>query len=135
MKKKAFIIAIASLLIISATFAYYVIEKEGGKEKNASINAILIIDFGNGTAWHFNLSLENRNATVYKALNKAARQNGFEIKATYYEQYDSYFIESIAGKGGNGKYWVYYVNGKMGEVGADKKVVKEGDIIEWKLEG
>lgn len=133
--EKAFIAAIASLFIISAAFAYYVIEKEGEKEKNARINAILIIDFGNGTAWHFNLSLESKNATVFKALNKAAKQNGFEIRATYYGQYDSYFVDSIAGIGGNGKYWIYYVNGKMGEVGADKKVVEEGDIIEWKLEG
>ena len=35
---------------------------------------------------------------------------------------------------GNGKYWMYYVNGTMGGVGADKKIVKEGDLIEWRLE-
>ena len=29
--------------------------------------------------------------------------------------------------------WIYIVNGQMGDVAADKYILKEGDRIEWKL--
>ncbi len=32
------------------------------------------------------------------------------------------------------KYWLYYVNGKQPDVGADKYQTKEGEMIEWRLE-
>ena len=28
--------------------------------------------------------------------------------------------------------WLYFVNGKMGEVAADKYILKEGDKVEWR---
>ena len=46
-----------------------------------------------------------------------------------------YFVEEINGVGGGqGKYWIYYVNGKEASVGIKDYVVKEGDIISWKHE-
>ena len=133
--EKVLAITLLALIAVSAAFAYYVVENEGkageSSFKKEIVNVTLLINFGNET-WMYNITLEN--ATVFNALLKAANENGFVVKYTYYGQYDSYFIDSIAGKGGNGKYWIYYVNGKMGEVGADKKVVKEGDKIEWRLE-
>lgn len=46
------------------------------------------------------------------------------------------FVDSIEGhKGGTeGKYWSFYVNSKMSEVGADSYIQKEGDTIEWKFQ-
>ncbi len=134
--RKILIVILAGLVAVSAAFAYYVIENEREEEStnNATVNVTLIINFGNETEWQFGLTLDEKNATVFYALLKAANENGFDVKYTYYGQYDSYFVDSIAGAGGDGKFWIYYVNGVMGEVGADKKVVGEGDIIEWRLE-
>lgn len=45
-------------------------------------------------------------------------------------------IDSIEGhKGGaDGKYWSFYVNGEMAQVGAGDYVQKKGDVIEWKFQ-
>lgn len=45
-------------------------------------------------------------------------------------------VDSIEGhKGGtDGKYWSFYVNGEMAQVGAGTYVQKEGDVIEWKFQ-
>src|SRR5262245_54321422 len=42
-------------------------------------------------------------------------------------------INGVAG-GTEGKYWAFYVNGEMAQVGADAYVTKAGDKIEWKFE-
>jgi hypothetical protein len=34
---------------------------------------------------------------------------------------------------GNGKYLLYYINGKEANVGVSSYILKDGDIIEWKL--
>lgn len=46
------------------------------------------------------------------------------------------FVLCIEGNGQDedeGKYWVYDVNGEMGQVGAAEYVIKDGDSIDWKL--
>ena len=32
------------------------------------------------------------------------------------------------------KYWQYYINNTLGDVAADKKVLEEGDKLEWRFE-
>lgn len=46
------------------------------------------------------------------------------------------FIQCIEGNGQDedaGLYWVYDVNGEMGEVGAADYELQEGDVVDWKL--
>lgn len=44
-------------------------------------------------------------------------------------------VEGMVGKdnGTDGKYWTYYVNGEMAQVGAGNYVIKDNDQIEWKF--
>lgn len=45
------------------------------------------------------------------------------------------FVESIDGiKPEKDQFWAFYVNGKSSTVGASQYVMKNGDLIEWKLE-
>lgn len=50
-------------------------------------------------------------------------------------QYGAY-VDSINGKKGGegGKYWTFYVDGEMAQVGAEAYVTKGGEVIEWKFE-
>jgi hypothetical protein len=50
-------------------------------------------------------------------------------------QYGAY-VDSINGKkgGDDGKYWVFYVDGQMAQVGAEAYTTKGGELIEWKFE-
>jgi hypothetical protein len=61
-----------------------------------------------------------------------------KTEATVVTKDSSYgpYVDSINGVSGgtDGKYWAFYVNGKLAEVGADAYVTKGGDKIEWKFE-
>lgn len=79
---------------------------------------------------------EKSSQTVFDALKELSNGGkAFELK--YNNNYSfGVFVESIGGikNGDGGKYWQYYVNGKLGEVAADKKEVKAGDKVEWRFE-
>jgi hypothetical protein len=50
---------------------------------------------------------------------------------------DKGFVTSISGinqDAAANKYWIYYINGEMGQVGAKEYTVQDGDEITWKLE-
>ncbi len=98
------------------------------------VAATIIIDFGEGTK-SIN-TIATKNSTVYGFLIEAANIENYDVKTTYYGLYGSVFIDSISTyeNGQENKYWIYYVNGESGTVGADKQIIKTGDIIEWKFE-
>jgi hypothetical protein len=99
-----------------------------------TINATLIIDYGNNELDTY--SLEISNATVYSALIQASNQYDFEVEADYYDNYQSHYIYSINNvvEGNNNKFWQYYINGEYGIVGADLQVLKNDDTVEWKYQ-
>ena len=45
------------------------------------------------------------------------------------------FIDEINGvKGGQGGYWIYYINNKEANVGVSNYILKDGDSVLWKQE-
>jgi len=98
------------------------------------VTADIIIDFGDETK--ITNTITSKNATVYGFLLEAAEINDFNVKATYYSQLDSIFVDAISTyeNGQDNRYWIYYINGETGMVGADKQPVNNGDLIEWKFE-
>ncbi len=45
------------------------------------------------------------------------------------------FITEINGiKNTNEEFWLFYINGELAPVGADKYITKDGDTIEWRFE-
>jgi heme/copper-type cytochrome/quinol oxidase subunit 2 len=68
--------------------------------------------------------------TPYEALTKIASQQQISVQT---KQYDfGVFVEAIAGKENTkDKTWIYFVNGKSGEVAADKYTLKQNDTVEW----
>jgi len=103
-------------------------------QNSIGVNATVTIDFGDGSI--ISKIITSKNNTAYGFLMEFGSLEDFNIKATYYGQFDSLFVDSIAGyEGGkNNHYWIYYVNEVSGYVGADKQKVNDGDIIEWKYE-
>lgn len=72
----------------------------------------------------------SKKSTVLDILKK-------NIEIEYNNNYSyGVFIESINGikNGDDGKYWQYYINNTLGDVAADKKILKEGDNVEWRFE-
>lgn len=46
------------------------------------------------------------------------------------------YVDSINGivGGTDGKYWLFYVNGEMAQIGAGEYITQTGDVIEWRFE-
>lgn len=71
-----------------------------------------------------------KDTTALAQLKRVA--SGVITKSSSFGEY----VQSIGTlKGGDGgKYWSFYVNGKMASVGAGSYVAKGGEKIEWKFE-
>jgi len=106
-------------------------------EVEGEVTATITINFGNEKIYSEDLTMIN--ATVFDFLQKIEVIGDIVLETTYWEQYDSYFVDSISYNGekyeaDSSHYWAYYINGEAGMVGADKQLVKQGDLIEWKFE-
>ena len=128
---KVKIVIATAILLLTVLFPGCIQVGEEGANLE-EVTATVYINFGNGTVWKFE-NITTRNATVYGLLLEAAKQGNFSVDATYYGEMNSVFINSIAGvENQEGKYWQYWINGKYGNVGADKQKVNNSDVIEWK---
>ena len=72
--------------------------------------------------------------TAFNLLGNEAEKLNLTLKSKTYDI--GVFIEAIGNKenGEDGKYWLYYVNGEMPQVAADKQVLIPGDKVEFKFE-
>jgi len=140
-KSNIFLIVALSLIIIVGILLWIFLEigvKQNSVSENINLQenkgeASLIIDNGDGKPENFKLSIKDKY-TAFDALNDAAQKTGKVIKIKKYDI--GVFIEAIGGKENekNGKNWLYYVNGVMPQVAADKYELKNGDSIEFKFE-
>lgn len=89
----------------------------------------LMIDFGDRVATYS--SMPETSSTVLSVLKSIAEREQFILETKTYDF--GTLVDSIGGKvNNNTRAWIYYVNGKSGEVGAQEKRVSWGDVIEWK---
>ena len=147
-KKNSNIIILIAILLVTALFISGFVGALSlgvitiGKEKTivkynsnaAPVTATITIDYGDDTI--LSKEITSKNNTVYGFLMELGNIEGFNVKATYYGQFDSLFVDSISSyEGGtDNKYWIYYVNDESGYVGADKQLVNNGDVILWRFE-
>lgn len=71
-----------------------------------------------------------KGQTALAQLKKAT--GGVVTKASSYGEYVDTIGDLKGGK--DGKYWTFYVDGKMASVGAGSYVSKGGEKIQWKFE-
>ena len=93
----------------------------------------LIVDFGEGKIERFNREIEE-GMTAFDLLKEGTSESKLVLKTKSYDI--GIFIEAIGDKenGQEKKYWMYYVNGEMPMVAADKKEIKPKDKVEFKFE-
>lgn len=92
----------------------------------AATGIALTIDFGNGTLQEFQ-DLEGAN--VYEVTDSAT-----QVEVEWYG--DLVYVISISGVHEDDSadlYWQYWVNGELGGSAANKHMLQDGDLIEWKL--
>ena len=138
-RKRTVLEAVAFVVIISIAFfglwalAQFIEEADEPEPIDSPINVTLRIDYGEHMDEY---QMQTVNNTVYTLLTECAEDNNFSVGYTFWPGYDAAFINSINGfKNGNDEmWWQYYVNGKYGEIGCDKKEIFDGDVVEWRFE-
>ena len=102
------------------------------KSDQTSVHIVII-----GDSWTINDNLvAYPGDTAFSILERCAEKKGFSVDSTYYAQFDSTLVNAInnAVSGTGGKYWQYYVNGNLPNVGADKCIITNGDSLRWSFE-
>lgn len=135
--KNLILILLPILVIVGAGIGLVstgIISTESLRIDTEIINTTLIIDYGDNQIENYNIKIPN--ATVYSVLMHASIEYDFQVKATYYNNYRSHYINSIknVNEGENNKFWQYYLNGNYGTVGADLQPLKNNDVVEWKFQ-
>jgi hypothetical protein len=70
---------------------------------------------------------------VFNALSILSSQQNIKVESKKYDF--GTMVEAISGKKNSAESsWMYYVNGKIGDVAAEKYNINTGDQIEWKYE-
>ena len=102
-------------------------------EEKVTAKATLVIDDGTGHPQSFELTVSSE-MTAYDLLKAAAKQAGLSLKTKKYDFGISIegIGDMIAGK--DGKYWMYYVDGKLAPVACDKQKISPGARVEFKFE-
>lgn len=106
----------------------------GVKESQSVVQPVkIVIDYGDLQKTETSLEVKD-GMTAFSILEEATKKDGIEVASTKYDF--GVMVNSVgAYKGGDdGKYWMYYVNSKVPDVGADQYKVKAGDVVEWKFE-
>jgi hypothetical protein len=130
------VLLVLSLIALSFTgTALKIPEKSEVWVEKSDQTSVRIIINGDGWTLTDNLVAYHED-TAFSLLERSAKENGFSVESTYYEQFDSTLINSIndATGGTDGKYWQYYVNGNLPDVGADKCIIVNGDVLTWSFE-
>ncbi len=95
----------------------------------AILEQFVSIDFGDGSK----ISGEVMAQTAYDALQKVASGKNYTVEFKEYKF--GLMVESIGQKKNSNEFaWMYSVNGKPGQIAADRYVVYPGDKVEWKYE-
>jgi len=95
---------------------------------------MLIIDGGEELSFKAIETGFKEGMTVFNLLSDETEKLNLTLK---FKTYDiGVFIQAIGDKenGENGKYWLYYINGEMSQLAAEKQLLNMGDKVEFKFE-
>ncbi|OGG07889.1 hypothetical protein A3D05_02565 [Candidatus Gottesmanbacteria bacterium RIFCSPHIGHO2_02_FULL_40_24] len=101
-------------------------QPEINPQDNKVLQNKITIDYGGGRKKSFQVAAAN----AYEALAIAAEKDGIKLESKEYKY--GLIVESVNGvKNTNDKYWIFSVNGKPGQISADRTVISPGDAVIW----
>lgn len=100
-----------------------------------TVKVSLILNYGNDQVKTFTDVNLGTDTTALALLKKVTTENNIELKYKDYGGDLGVFVEAIGNVAGDtkaNKFWQYWVNGQLAQVGASKYELKDGDMVEWK---
>ena len=127
------IVIVGSWLILSNGFWQDSVKETDLVQETIEKEVVLVIDDGGGNPNTFVAEFKE-GMTAFDLLKNKTEESGIALKTKTYDI--GILVEAIRDKenGQDGKYWLYYVNGEMPMVAADKLIIKPGDKVEFKFE-
>ena len=108
----------------------------GGDSPGETITVTIVIDYGDGVQKRFKKVPCTANATVLDAMHKTM-QHARGIKFRYRGSGETALliqIDNLKNEGGNGKSWLYEVNGKLARRSFAIQNLSNHDTILWKFD-
>ena len=108
-------------------------EESPASPQKETIEVELLIEYGTKKTYSMEVPA---GSTVYDLLKEASSKHNFSLDASNDSSYGA-FIEEIGGVRNDpkaGKYWLYYLNGKLANLGASSQKLSAGDKVLWKYE-
>ncbi len=101
--------------------------------ENIEQKVFLVIDDGGGLPRSLEAEFKE-GMTAFDLLKNETEKINMNLKTKTYDI--GIFVEAIGDKenGQGSRYWLYYVNGQMPQVAADKEAINVGDKVEFKFE-
>jgi len=127
------IVFIGSWLYFSNGFWQASVEENNVLQGVGEEELVLVIDDGEGDP-NIIAAEFKEGMTAFDLLKDKTDELNITLKTKTYDA--GILIEAIGDRknGQDGKYWLYYVNGEMPMVSADKIILKIGDKVEFKFE-
>ena len=125
-------ILLSSLLLTGFALTTTAEQRAKAPVKNGKIR--LIIDYGDGVQKHFTALSWKKGMTGLDALNQA-KQHPRGIRFSYRGKGARGFLTAIDGlkNEGQGKNWIYHINGKLGNRSFAIQQLSKGDVTLWKF--
>lgn len=119
-------IVLVFILFCSALFVF--LRPVHSPEVPRKISQIqFVLDWGESIATYSGVSA----STALEALEVVSEKHQIPIHKTQFDF--GVFVDSIGTYSGTAnKVWIYHVNGVSGDVAADKKILKEKDVVLWR---
>lgn len=92
---------------------------------NRTVVAVLI-DYGNGTTRFAKATVQPGSSVLNATLAVASVDYSVGGYGAFVES-----IDGVSNDPAANKWWLYYINGQLGTVAADKQVVETGDLVVW----
>jgi hypothetical protein len=123
------------VLITWAAFAVGFATLQGAQAAPAADTVKLVIDYGDGAELHFPALTWRDGITALDVLT-LAQKHPHGVKFRHRGTGAHAKVEQIGylTNQGDGKNWIFSVNGKQGEVSSGIHMLKRGDTVLWKFQ-
>jgi len=127
-----FLWASSSVSVISSEPSVVTVQSTAITSESSVVS--LMLDYGDGRVRVYPEIRISDNETLLQLLEKQATDAKLSLRIKDFGDL-GVLVEEIGGEenGRDGKYWQYWVNNLAIPYGADKYIVKPGDVIEWKF--
>src|SRR5207245_918238 len=129
-KQQAILFAAVLLAAIAGLYATTLLLQPGPVQASEVHFARLDVE---GVGWSIQYApVTPNNNTAFALLLEASAKLAFPVAYVWYQIPQGVFVTAINGSvNGEGRYWLYQVNGAYPNIAADHRALSDDDVVRW----